>query len=66
MTEHVAFGGVTVDHLYTDCPAFNRARVQDGDDRGNLWVGQDLVVKVDPEGTDICGWCYRKWKGQHP
>ena len=46
--------GEYVDHLYEQCPA----RRRQGGARGQ--------GMVDPEGTDICGWCYRVWKARQP
>ena len=44
--------GEYVDHLYEQCPV----RRRQGGVRGQ--------GTVDPEGTDICGWCYRLWKAR--
>lgn len=62
MTGHVAYAGVTVDHLYRKCPALQRSI----DNARRVWfpVGAELRYPVDPEGTDICGWCHRTWKGR--
>lgn len=65
-TDHEAYLGVRVDHLYQDCPLLRRSVAAHKD--GCCWcrdsIGQKLVGTVDPEGTDICGWCYRKWLGR--
>ncbi len=50
--EHEAYLGVTVDHLYPDCPALR------------LLGARRTVGMVDPEGTDICGLCLRRWKAK--
>ncbi len=60
MTGHEAFVGVTVDHLYRDCPALTRAI--DAYRYGRPVVGDRCVDRVDPEGTDVCGLCHRRWK----
>lgn len=61
MTEHEAFGGVTVDHLYPDCPALLAATRRLPPDR-DTWIGNRLFGTVDPEGSDICGLCRRRWE----
>jgi hypothetical protein len=62
-----------VDHLYPNCPALRRqcrgqepqrlsgilALVVDGVEQEE-WRNPDGLV--DPEGTDICGWCRRVWR----
>ena len=55
----IAYGGVTTDHLYRTCPALRRTIPRWANP--DSWVGRQLVGEVDPEGTDICGWCRRKW-----
>ncbi len=64
-----AYGGITVDHLYSDCPSMKKAHaavVHGADGPGVLWVGRELITEVDPMGTDICGWCRRVWKARKP
>ena len=61
----MAYGGTVVDHLYTDCPTFIRSRNKWGDNRNTPWIGAALQGKVDPLGTDICGWCQQVWKARH-
>lgn len=46
---HMAFLGVTVDHLYRDCPACPKPP-------------RRAVGLVNPEGTDICGLCRQRWE----
>ncbi len=67
MSGHVAFVGVTVDHLYRDCPSLTRATraVVLHVESDGLWgrlPGDRCVAPVDPGGTDVCGLCYRRWK----
>jgi len=62
MAEHEAYGGVTVDHLYPYCPALLKATRSTP--FRHYWVGKRLAVEVDPEGTDLCGWCVRVWKAR--
>ena len=58
---HEAFMGVTVDHLYRTCPGLIKAMTfRKG---GSMLYGSKLFGTVDPLGTDVCGWCVRKWKG---
>jgi hypothetical protein len=61
MVEHEAFRGVTCDHLYQNCPGLNRSLSLAGE---RFLVGVRLISTVDPLGTDICGWCVRKWMGR--
>ena len=56
-----AYMGLTVDHLYTHCPLLGRTKPAS-------WlgvVGRPTVDKVDPLGTDICGWCRHVWRLRH-
>ncbi len=66
MSNHVAFVGVTVDHLYSDCPTLARTQKHSAHvEHGGLWVrrvGDRCVDLIDPEGSDVCGLCYRRWK----
>ena len=63
MSESEAYRGVTVDHLYQTCPNLQRS-IQSGRHKWDLILGAELAVEVDPNGTDICGWCRRKWAAQ--
>jgi len=64
---HVAFIGVTVDHLYPDCPSLTnvtRRVVLHIEDDG-LWgrrVGDPCPGEIDPLGSDVCGLCLIRWK----
>jgi hypothetical protein len=66
---HECFLGVYVDHLYQNCPNLTRARTF-GQPRCGCTYHDDDVAKVgdkalgmvDPEGTDICGRCVRRWR----
>ena len=59
MSGHLAWSGVTCDHLYPDCPAIARWRDSPFNQHG---VGRVLQGLVDPAGTDICGLCSQRWK----
>lgn len=50
-TGHESFRGVTVDHLYAGCPACPKPAI-----RQQGWV--------DPNGTDICGLCLKRWRNK--
>ena len=47
--ERPSWRGVTVDHLYPDCPSVPKPAVRQ-------------PGFVDPLGTDICGLCLRRWR----
>ena len=58
MSAHEAWMGLTVDHLYPDCPSRTR-----GEMRLRAWGWwQKCSDLVDPLGTDICGLCLHRWK----
>jgi hypothetical protein len=61
VTQHVAWFGLNVDHLYEGCPARLRSIPQMLVEWGREGQCIDLV---DPEGTDICGWCVRVWRAR--
>lgn len=57
------WSGVTVDHLYEDCP--NRRRGEATMRRWGLWF--KCVGEVDPHGTDLCGLCVHRYdRSAHP
>lgn len=58
MTRHVAWMGLSVDHLYEGCPGRLRGLAQ----LRRYGHDKQCVDLVDPEGTDICGWCVRVWR----
>lgn len=62
MNGHLAYSGVTCDHLYPDCPAIDRWKTSP---YGSQGVGRLLKGLVDPEGTDICGLCLIVWRREH-
>lgn len=52
--------GIAVDHIVENCPL--RTGSRERLTRSGHWrQGVDLV---DPDGTDICGWCLRVWKAR--
>ena len=55
--------GLTVDHLYTRCPA--RTRSLPALRRNSMPTGPGNGL-VDPAGSDICGWCQRVWRARNP
>lgn len=64
---HEAFLGIYVDHLYDNCPtvAKQRGRTRCGCSHPHdeaARVGDKALGTVDPEGSDICVLCYRRWK----
>ena len=59
MSGHLAWSGVTCNHLYLDCPSIARWRYSPFYQHG---VGRVLQGLVDPEGTDICGLCFKRWE----
>ncbi len=46
------------DHLYPNCPALARIKPW-----RQPWPAQ-TIDHVDPQGTDLCGWCQRVWKSR--
>jgi hypothetical protein len=57
MSGHAWFAGLTVDHLYADCP--NRVSGKTALLLAGYWdIGGDSGV--DPHGTDICGMCVHR------
>jgi hypothetical protein len=56
-----AWMGLTVDHLYEDCPIRVRSLPEL---RRCGWDGQ-CSDQVDPHGTDLCGWCVRVWEARN-
>lgn len=57
------FGGLTVDHLYADCPS--RMRGEKTLREFNWWGLSGPAL--DPHGTDVCGLCVRRHnREQHP
>jgi len=51
------WAGVTVDHLYEDCPSRARAEAT-----LRAWDEWDMCSEgIDPLGTDVCGLCRRRW-----
>jgi len=50
------YPGELADHLYATCPGLNRGR---RDFRPQVGRGA-----IDPEGSDVCGWCVRVWKAR--
>lgn len=57
MTAVAWWAGLTVDHLYADCPARTRSLPE------LAASGWDTIggTGLDPDGTDVCGWCRRVW-----
>ena len=52
------------DHLYSTCPALARVKPWSvGKANRDQWP-RTTVDLVDPEGTDLCGWCVRVWKAR--
>jgi hypothetical protein len=47
------------DHLYPTCPALARTKPW-----GDGWP-RPCSADVDPDGTDLCGWCVRVWHARH-
>lgn len=65
MSPEVAYRGVTVDHLYPDCPALVRpVRLRDEGRSEYVGVGEPCVGMVDPEGTDLCFACQTRWRAK--
>ncbi|HEY7822148.1 MAG TPA: hypothetical protein VIG24_04920 [Acidimicrobiia bacterium] len=67
MPEHPCYLGIYVDHLYADCPSVvkQRGRTRCGCNyhpENVARVGDRSLGTVDPEGSDICSLCYRRWK----
>lgn len=62
MPRTIAYMGLTVDHLYQSCPAYKRMHR----DPRWPWIGRECVATVDPQGTDLCGWCQRVYASRHP
>jgi hypothetical protein len=62
MSGHAWFAGLTVDHLYADCP--NRVSAKTALLRAGYWnLGGG---GADPHGSDICGMCvHRHGRAQH-
>jgi hypothetical protein len=54
--------GLTGDHIYERCPGRLRSLltlVKAGlDQASTIW-------ELDPEGTDVCGWCRRVWRARN-
>jgi hypothetical protein len=52
--------GISVDHMYEECPARQRSEPE------LKRTGHQLVGSgwLDPEDTDVCGWCLRVWKAR--
>ncbi len=46
---HESFRGVTVDHLYPNCPACPQPPIRQ-------------IGLVDAEGSDVCGLCLIRWR----
>jgi hypothetical protein len=68
MSEHEAFRGVYVDHLYRDCPSLTRAITKGSTPccaKHKDRLGTRMWGTVDPLGTDICGMCVHRWKRKH-
>ncbi len=57
MSVHEAFLGVTVDHLYHNCPALQRSINAGTTWQGQWKMGDKARGTVDPMGSDVCGWC---------
>jgi len=62
-----AYVGVTVDHLYPNCPSLVRAcrRVVLHIEGDGLWgrrVGDPCPGEIDPLGSDVCGLCQIRLK----
>lgn len=66
--------GETCDHIYPTCPAVIRTGRLDAND-GKWWLGTyrtiddpQNVLYLSPEWDnpcgDICGWCFRVWRGR--
>lgn len=52
--------GTTSDHLFEQCPARQRSLPElrrCGWDKQGIWG-------LDPEGTDVCGICFRWWRAR--
>jgi hypothetical protein len=65
--EYEWYLGVTVDHLYQNCPNLQRA-VKAGTPAKypDLHIGEHGRGWVDPKGFDLCGLCQRRYeRGQH-
>jgi hypothetical protein len=56
-----AWMGINVDHLIEACPHRERSRAEL--ERHGMW--RQCVGLVDPDGTDLCGWCVRVWKARN-
>jgi hypothetical protein len=56
-----AWFGIYCDHLIETCPHRMRARPQL--ERQGHW--RQCIDTVDPDGTDLCGWCVRVWKSRN-
>jgi len=67
MSSHEAFIGVNCDHLYANCPSLTQAKrwliVRDEEGNSSAHkVAVKCLDQVDPEGSDICGLCRRRWE----
>ncbi len=60
MAEHEAFNGVTVHHLYRDCPSL-RMVLDAGVQRRYRELGRRMDRLVDPMSADVCELCQRVW-----
>ena len=55
---HIAYPGITTDHLYQGCPAYRRLLNGPTPNRyPDLHFGRAFVVPIDPLGVGVCGWC---------
>jgi hypothetical protein len=61
MTTAPAWVGLITDHLIEACP--HRARSRRQLERHGWWA--KCRSQVDPDGTDLCGWCVRVWKARN-
>lgn len=56
------WAGLTVDHLFADCP--NRTRAEASLRACRWW---DVAGwGIDPLGSDVCGLCRHRWLRAHP
>lgn len=54
--------GLTVDHLYPQCPLLKRTVTNPIGDKP---PGHPCIDLVDPLGECICGWCQHVWRLRH-
>jgi hypothetical protein len=56
------YQGITVDHLYPHCPA----RVRALPELTREGIALPRHTGLNPNGTDVCGWCTNLWNHRHP